>query len=99
MRTIAAVVLSLCLLAGCATAPPTATIPFQIECNVPDAALFVDDALVGRAGEWSKPGKFLRAGFYRIEIRHPKFYSHFEEFTVADGGSAVVKAQLHPSLE
>jgi protein-S-isoprenylcysteine O-methyltransferase Ste14 len=49
--------------------------------------------------EWAKPDRFIRPGFYRVEIRHPSYYSHFEEITVADGGSALVKAELHPLLE
>jgi hypothetical protein len=54
---------------------------------------------MGRASQWAKSGRFIRPGFYRVEIRHPSYYSHFEEIRVADGGSATVKAELHPLLE
>jgi len=38
-----------------------------------------------------KAGSFHSTGFYRVEIRHPNYYPHFEEITVADGGSALVR--------
>jgi len=46
-----------------------------------------------------KAGSFHSTRLLRVEIRHPNYYSHFEEITVADGGSALVKAELHPLLE
>jgi hypothetical protein len=61
--------------------------------------VLLDGVLMGRASQWAKPNRFIRPGFYRVEIRHPNYYSHFEEITVADGGSALVKAELHPLLE
>jgi len=99
MKPIAIVSLAVCLLAGCASLRSEGSVAFRVECNVPEAAVLLDDVFMGRASEWGKPGRFVRPGFYRVEIRHPNYYSHFEEITVADGGSALVKAELHRLLE
>ena len=99
MKSIALVSLAVFLFAGCASLKSEGSAAFRVECNVPDAAVLLDDVPMGRASQWAKPDRFIRAGFYRVEIRHPNYYSHFEEITVADGGSAVVKAELHPLLE
>jgi hypothetical protein len=66
---------------------------------VPEAAVLLDDAMVGRVSELVKENKFIRPGFYRVEIRCPGYYSYFTEFTVADGGVAAVKTELHPLLD
>jgi protein-S-isoprenylcysteine O-methyltransferase Ste14 len=47
----------------------------------------------------AKKDKVIRAGFYRVEIRHPQYHSYFTEITVAEGGVAAVKADLHPLLD
>ena len=99
MKSIARVFLVLCLFAGCATLKSEGSVSFRVECNVPDSAVLLDDVMMGRAAEWAKPGHFVRPGFYRVELRHPNYYSHFEELTVADGGSVLVKAELHRLLD
>ena len=35
--------------------------------------------MVGHASEWKKEGHEIRPGFHRIEIRHPGYYSFFQE--------------------
>ena len=84
---------------GCASMQPEAAGTLKIECNVPQAAVLLDDELVGRAGELAKTGKTLRPGFYRVEIRDPGYYPFFAEIDVPEGGGAVVKAQLYPLLD
>ena len=101
MRTLAlfVAVAVLGLLVGCATMKPEAAGTLHVQCNVPDAAVLLDDALVGRAGDLAKTGKSLRPGFYRVELRHPGYYSHFAEIEVPEGGATAVKAELHPLLD
>jgi hypothetical protein len=99
MKSLFLVLFAFSLLAGCASLRSEGSVVFRVECNVPDAAVLLDGVLMGRASQWAKPDRFIRPGFYRVEIRHPNYYSHFEEITVADGGSALVKAELHPLLE
>lgn len=84
---------------GCATmkAPPAASL--RVECNVPDAMVLLDDALVGKASDLAKKDRSIRPGFYRVELRHPGYYSHFAEISVEEGGGATVKAELHPLLD
>ncbi|MGB8298599.1 MAG: hypothetical protein WCG85_24500 [Polyangia bacterium] len=99
MKSFALVLFAVSILVGCASLRSEGSVVFRVECNVPDAAVLLDDVPMGRASQWTKPDRFIRPGFYRVEIRHPSYYSHFEEITVADGGSALVKADLHPLLE
>jgi len=84
---------------GCATMKSEGAATLHLDCNVPDAAVLLDDALVGRAADLSKNDKVIRAGFYRVEIRSPGYHSFFTEITVAEGGVAAVKADLHPLLD
>jgi hypothetical protein len=87
------------LLVGCATMKPEASGTLTVECNVPEAAVLLDDDLAGRAGELKKNGKSVRPGFYRVEIRQPGYYSYYTEINVPEGGAAAVKAELHPQLD
>jgi hypothetical protein len=99
MKSIVTVLLALTLFVGCASLKSEGSVAFRVQCNVPEAAVLLDDVPMGHASQWTKPDRFIRPGFYRVEVRHPNYYSHFQEITVADGGSAVVKAELHPLLE
>ena len=99
MKTLMLVLFAVTLFASCASLKSEGSVAFRVECNVPDAAVLLDGVIMGRASQWAKPDRFIRPGFYRVEIRHPSYYSHFEEITVADGGSALVKADLHSLLE
>ena len=74
-------------------------IAFRVECNVPDATVWVDDVLVGRASDWRSDGHHIKAGFHRIEIRHPNYYSFFQEVEMAGGSQVVVNAKLRELIE
>jgi protein-S-isoprenylcysteine O-methyltransferase Ste14 len=84
---------------GCATLRTEETAMLRVECNVPGAAVLLDDAVWGRVAQAAKQDKPIRPGFYRLEIRHPGYYSYFGEFTVDEGDTAQVKAELHPLLD
>jgi hypothetical protein len=84
---------------GCATMKFEEAGVLTVACNVPEAAVLLDDDVVGRAGELQKTGKSLRPGFYRIEIRQPGYYPYFAEVDIPEGGAAAVKAELHPLLD
>ena len=84
---------------GCATMRFEESGVLTVECNVPEAAVLLDDDLLGRAGELQKTAKSLRPGFYRIEIRQPGYYPYFAEVDIPEGGAAAVKAELHPLLD
>ena len=94
--------LLLCLLlgAGCAaTSLKSVGVAFHVDSNVPDATIWIDDVLVGRVAEWQRDGRFIRPGFHRIEIRHPNYYSFFQEIEPAAGTQTTVQAQLHPLIQ
>jgi len=87
-------------LPGCATlGAPKDAVPFRVEVNVPDATIWVDDHLVGSAAVLAKEGTFLRAGFHRVEVRHPDYYSYFAEVTPKKGEPVLIQAQLHLLLQ
>jgi hypothetical protein len=98
VKLLRSIVAFVCLAAACATFGRNAG-TFQVQCNVPDAMVIIDDVLVGRVSEWSGPGRQIRPGFHRIEIRHPAYFSHYAEIELSDGGGQVVKAELHPLLD
>jgi protein-S-isoprenylcysteine O-methyltransferase Ste14 len=99
MKTLAISIVVVLLSFGCATMKSEGAATLHVECNVPDAAVLLDDALAGRVADLAKKDKVIRAGFYRVEIRHPGYHSYFTEITVAEGGVAAVKAELHPLLD
>ena len=92
-------ILGLVLSLGCATLHSEGSGTLRIQCNVPQAAVLVDDGLLGHVADFAKQDKAVRAGFYRVEIRHPSYYPYFTEITVAEDGTAVIKAELHPLLD
>jgi hypothetical protein len=96
---VVALLASLALAPGCATTIPRNAVAFRVDSNVADATVWVDDVLVGSAADWGKDGKHIRAGFHRIEIRHPGYYSFFQEVELPEGSHATVNAQLRPVIE
>ena len=86
--------------AGCATArfaPPSA--PLRISSNVPDAMVWVDDHLVAKVSDFAKGEKRLPAGFHRVEIRAPGYYSYYQELEVKPDAPVSVQAPLHQLLD
>lgn len=99
MRPILRFALLCSALAACAHAPSGAAVSLRVDSNVPEATVWIDDQLVGKASDFASGARRVRAGFHRVEVRSPGHYSVFQEIEQPDGGSAVVKAQLHPLLE
>ena len=71
----------------------------SVDCNVPDATLWIDDALVGTTASWKGGERQIRAGFHRIEVRHPGYYSFFQEVELPGGSHVVVTAKLRELVE
>jgi hypothetical protein len=86
-------------LASCAHLSTPAGVALRVESNVPDATIWVDDVLVGTVAAWTREGRHLRAGFHRVEIRAPGYYSVFQEVERPDGGQATLAVTLRPLLE
>ena len=100
LRSLLVAAVLLVLAAGsCAHGLGDNAIAFRVECNVPDATVWVDDVLVGKVGDWKSEGKHIRAGFHRIEVRHPNYYSFFQEVELPGGSQVVVKANLRELVE
>ena len=94
--------LSVCLagaLNGCATTGGQRDAAFlQLECNVPDATLWIDDRLAGRAAIWQQ-ARPMPAGFRRLELRHPGYFTYYREVAPGPGDTVLVRAELRPELE
>jgi hypothetical protein len=86
-------------LASCAHSQRAGSVSFRVQSNVPEATVWIDGVLVGKASDWARDGRHIRAGFHRIEVRAPGYYSVFQEVDQPDGGKAVIPATLHPLLE
>jgi len=84
---------------ACAHDMPYGAVAFRVDSNVPDATVWVDDVLIGRASDWAKDGRHIRAGFHRLEVRHPGYYSFFQEIELPEGSQAVVKAEMRQLIE
>ena len=99
-RPLVALAFSLWLAAGsCAHTMQGGSVAFRVDSNVPDATVWIDDVLVGKVSDWSKDGRHIRAGFHRVEVRSPGYFSVYQELEQPDGGRAIIKANLHPLLE
>ncbi len=86
-------------LASCAHLSTPAGVALRVESNVPDATIWIDDVLVGTVVAWAREGRHIRAGFHRVEIRAPGYYSVFQEVERPDGGQATLAVTLRPLLE
>ena len=91
--------LPLVALLGCAQTLSSGAIAMRVDCNVPDATLWIDDSLVGTTANWKNGEKQIRAGFHRIEVRHPGYYSFFQEVELPGGSHVVVTAKLRELVE
>ena len=86
-------------LAGCAHTLSSGAVGVRVECNVPDASVWIDDLLAGTAKEWRSEGHQIRAGFHRIEVRHPGYFTFFQEVDLPPGSQTVVNAKLRELLD
>ncbi|MCG5052387.1 MAG: hypothetical protein KA712_05465 [Myxococcales bacterium] len=71
----------------------------RIDCNVPEAAIFIDDVYEGPCASWSVDGRLVSPGFRRVEVRHPERYTHYQELELVKGDAVRMDVQLRPWLE
>ncbi len=85
--------------AGCAgrAAPPRGRL--AIVCPVPGALVVIDDTPLGGVAGWAPPGRWVRAGFHRVEVRHPEHHPHYAEVSLKAGEVQTVTAILRPILD
>jgi hypothetical protein len=86
-------------LVSCAHTGSTSAISFRVDCNVADATVWIDDVLVGKAADFKNDGRQIKPGFHRVEIRHPNYYSFFQEVELPAGSKVVVNARLRELVE
>ncbi len=93
-----ALLLAAVLSLSCAQTLSSNAIAVRVQCNVPDATVWIDDVLVGTTSNWRAPRQ-IRAGFHRVEIRHPGYYSFFQEVELPGGSDVIVNANLRELVE
>ncbi len=86
-------------LVGCASLRFDGAAALKIDCDVPDAALYVDDVFLGRAAEWNVDGRFVKAGLHRFEFRHPDYFTHYEEQLLERGDAMLLRIRMHRQLD
>jgi hypothetical protein len=67
-----------------------------IDCNVPDARVYVDDVFVGRAIELRRRGLAVRSGSRRVELRADGWFTAYRDVAVAPAGRTELGVQLRP---
>ena len=72
-RSLARAACGLLLLAlvSCAHTLSANAIAFSVDCNVPDATVWIDDVLVGKAADFKKDGRQIKAGFRQPGLQCP----------------------------
>jgi hypothetical protein len=74
---------------------PTALVTLQ--CDVPDAEVWVDGRYFREVAELSRAFR-LRAGVHRIEVRHQNYHSMYYELAVKAGTQKVLRVELAERL-
>lgn len=54
----------------------------RIQCNVADAELWIDDRFIAPVGSL-RSGIALGPGKHRVEIRHDRYHTHYDELELA----------------
>lgn len=92
------IIAALCL-AGCASLRFGGNAILRIDCDVPEASVFINDEYVGIARDWAVDGRMVRPGFVRIELRHPDRFTHHQDVELTKGDAVRLKVVLRPLLD
>jgi hypothetical protein len=65
-----------------------------VECDVPSASVYVDEAFAGRAAELGRGGLKVPHGTLRVEVRADGYFPAYREVPVQAGERAHVKLPL-----
>ena len=68
-----------------------------IRCEVADAELWVDDRFVAEVGRL-RGGISLSPGAHRLELRHDRYHTHYEELEVTARERRTLSIELAESL-
>lgn len=77
--------------------PPSGVV--QLRCTVPDATIWIDEALVGLVGDIPKGGIRLTTGAHRIELRHERYHTRYIDVTLAPGELRRIEVTLAEVLD
>ncbi len=104
MRHIALMV-ALLVGAGCPSGPRAGggaakadTALLYVHCPIKDAAVWIDDRMIGRVDEVGG-GVRLRSGAHRIEIRHDRYHTRYLLVTLTHGETRTVELTMAELLD
>jgi len=93
--------LAAALLAGCpeprhASRPPQG---IRLACNRPEAAVYVDELLVGRCDQLRRAWIGMAPGAHRLTVKAPGFFPRHLDLLIRKGDMQQITATLQPELE
>ena len=89
---------SVCLF-SCAHTDLAGTRGVKLDCDVPEANIFVDDYYLQHCVSWRGKAMPLRPGPHRIEVVADGYYNWYGEVTVGETGFSPVAVHLRKSLD
>lgn len=97
-RVARALLFALALLAGCASTRSSVRSDGRlvVNSNVPDARIYVDDVLWGRAAELRGRAMAVPSGDRRVELRADGWFTAYRDVVVPRAGRASVTVTLRP---
>ncbi len=96
MRAAAAIAL---LALGCGAAAVRYDGRITVKCDDANAAVYVDDHLMGRAAETAAKPVEVTSGAHRIEVRAEGKLTAYRDVVLPENGRATVEVTLHPDLD
>ncbi|MFO0614092.1 MAG: hypothetical protein U0414_15980 [Polyangiaceae bacterium] len=93
MRALAFVSIGLGVLAGCASAPPHSSL--RVSGSIGDAAVTIDDQLIGTLKYVEKHGVSLAPGKHRLTVEKSGYFP-YDKLLDATGGPIRVEVVLDP---
>jgi hypothetical protein len=87
------------LLTACAHSGHEGTRGILLDCDRPEANVFVDDFYLDHAAKWQQKPMPLRPGFHRVEITADGYYTFYGEVTVGETGFAPLVVRLRRTVD
>lgn len=93
---LAALTLTACPEPRHATRPPQG---IRLTCSRPEAAVYVDELLVGRCDQLKRAWIGMAPGAHRLTVKAPGFFARHLDLNIRKGDMQQITATLQPELE
>ncbi len=84
---------------ACAHTSGEGTRGILLDCDLPEANVFVDDFYLQHAASWRGKPMPLRPGWHRLEVVADGYYPYYGEVTVGERGFQTVVVRMRKSLD